>query len=275
MKTLLIAKIVHTINAAYCLSQGDDSQKPWDEAPDWQKESTIKGVEFVLANPDAPESATHDSWLAQKTADGWVYGEEKDEEAKTHPCIVPFEELPVEQKAKDYIFCATVKSVAEALDNLPPVEQPAPPVESGVRAKPTAQVKPAGAPLGFTPVEYIGLRDSYTDGTYGTRITWKKGESKLVPDEKAAQLLKHTDVYRVGAIEGAGTAAITEPVKDKEEPTEQELQDARDAVANMDVEALRSYAAINYNGHKLHPKIGVDKARLAVIGLIDQYGITK
>lgn len=275
MKTSLIAKIVHTINAAYCLSQGDDSQKPWDEAPEWQKESAVKGVEFVLANPDAPESATHDSWLAQKTADGWVYGEEKDEEAKTHQCIVPFEELPAEQKAKDYIFRATVKAVAEALDNLPPVVQPAPPVESGVRAKPAAPVKPAGAPLGFTPVEYIGLRDSYTDGTYGTRITWNKGESKLVPDAQAAQLLKHADVYRIGGVEGAETAVINEPAKDKDDITEQDLQDARDAVANMDGEALRSYAAINFSGHKLHPKLGVDKARLAVIGLIDQFGITK
>lgn len=275
MKTLLIAKVVHAVNAAYCLSQGDDSQKAWDEAPEWQKESAIKGVEFVLANPDAPESATHDSWLAQKTADGWVYGEEKNEEAKTHPCIVPFEELPSEQKAKDYIFRATVKSVAEALDNIPPVEQPAAPVESSVRAKPAAPVKPAGAPLGFTPVEYIGLRDSYTDGTYGTRITWNKGESKLVPDAQAAQLLKHADVYRIGGVEGAETAVINEPIKDKDDVTEQDLQDARDAVVNMDGEALRSYAAINFSGHKLHPKLGVDKARLAVIGLIDQFGITK
>lgn len=275
MKTLLIAKVVHAVNAAYCLSQGDDSQNPWDEAPEWQKESIIKGVEFVLANPDAPESATHDSWLAQKTADGWVYGEEKDVEAKTHPCIVPFEELPEGQKAKDYISRATVKSVAEAIDNIPPVEQPAPPVESGVRAKPTAPVKPAGAPLGFTPVEYIGLRDSYTDGTYGTRITWNKGESKLVPDAQAAQLLKHPDVYRVGGVEGAEASVISEPIKDKDDVTEQDLQDARDAVANMDVEALRSYAAINFSGHKLHQKLGVDKARLTVIGLIDQFGITK
>jgi len=273
MKTLLIAKVVHAVNASYCLSQGDDSQKVWDEAPEWQKESAIKGVEFVLDNQDAPESAIHDSWLAQKISDGWIYGEEKDEVAKTHPCILPFEELPIEQKAKDYIFKATVKAVANALENIPPVEQPAAPVESGVRAKPAAPVKPAGAPLGFTPVEYIGLRDSYTDGAYGTRITWKRGESKLVADNIANFMLRHADVYRIGGIEGAEVVEIKTKVDD--EGNEQDLQDARDAVANMDAEALRSYAAINFSGHKLHHKISTEKARVAVIGLIDQFGVTK
>jgi len=39
-----------------------------------------------------------------KVDSGWVYGEVKDVEKKTHPCIVPYEQLPVEQQSKDYIF---------------------------------------------------------------------------------------------------------------------------------------------------------------------------
>lgn len=32
--------------------------------------------------------------MANKIADGWKYGEAKDPEAKTHPCLVPFDKLP-------------------------------------------------------------------------------------------------------------------------------------------------------------------------------------
>lgn len=105
---LLAAKNCHEVNKAYCSTIGDDSQPSWDDAPDWQKESAIAGVKFHIDNPDADDAASHESWLAQKEADGWTHGEEKDEESKTHPCIVPFEELPEEQQRKDALFRETV-----------------------------------------------------------------------------------------------------------------------------------------------------------------------
>jgi hypothetical protein len=85
MKVLVIAKVAHAINAAFCLSLGDDSQPTWDDAPEWQQKSAIAGVEMHLAKPDATPEQSHESWLAQKVADGWVYGEVKDAEKKTHP----------------------------------------------------------------------------------------------------------------------------------------------------------------------------------------------
>jgi RyR domain-containing protein len=106
-----IARVCHESNRAYCLALGDASQKPWDDAPEWQRASAIKGVEFHLANPEAGDSASHDSWLAEKKANGWAYGPVKDEEAKTHPCYVPFDELPVEQQRKDTLF----RSIVHAL----------------------------------------------------------------------------------------------------------------------------------------------------------------
>ena len=39
MKVSDIAKVAHEVNAAYCASQDDFSQKPWDEAPEWQRTS--------------------------------------------------------------------------------------------------------------------------------------------------------------------------------------------------------------------------------------------
>jgi hypothetical protein len=110
-----IAKVCHEANRAYCASLGDQSQVAWEDAPPWQQQSAIKGVYFILDNPTALPSASHESWLEQKRADGWVYGEEKNETLKTHPCFVPYEKLPEAQKAKDYIFGAIVRSMAPIL----------------------------------------------------------------------------------------------------------------------------------------------------------------
>lgn len=108
---LFIAMACHEANKAWCESVGDYSQKHWHEAEEWQRESAVKGVQFRLDNPNASESAQHDSWMAEKVAAGWVYGETKDAEAKTHPCIVPFHELPEHQQKKDKLFCAIVDAL--------------------------------------------------------------------------------------------------------------------------------------------------------------------
>ena len=117
-----IAKIAHEANRAYCASRGDTSQSAWEAAPEWQRASAIKGVEFHLdahASGETPApSASHDSWLAEKRAAGWTYGPVKDADAKQHPCFVPYGELPIEQQLKDYLFgyivAACVKAQGEA-----------------------------------------------------------------------------------------------------------------------------------------------------------------
>lgn len=106
-----IASVCHEANRAICEAQGDTSQTSWDEAPDWQRASAIKGVEFHLANPEATPAASHQSWLAVKLDDGWVWGPEKNAEMKIHPCIVGYEELPFEQRVKDHVFRAIVHAL--------------------------------------------------------------------------------------------------------------------------------------------------------------------
>lgn len=106
-----VARVCHEVNRAYCQALGDLSQPAWSDAPQWQKDSALLGVKLHAENTFASAAASHESWMAQKVADGWVYGPVKDPEAKQHPCIVPFDELPREQQAKDWIF----RSIVHAL----------------------------------------------------------------------------------------------------------------------------------------------------------------
>lgn len=110
-KISYIAKACHEANRVWCQANNDESQNHWEDAEDWQKTSAINGVRFKLYNPEAGDDAQHNSWMKEKIDSGWVYGEVKDAEVKTHPCIVPFNELPEFQKKKDRLFCAVVKAL--------------------------------------------------------------------------------------------------------------------------------------------------------------------
>jgi hypothetical protein len=108
------ARVCHEVNRALCDAFGDQSQAPWDDAEEWQRESAIKGVHFALANPEAGPAAQHDAWCRDKVAAGWTYGTVKDATAKTHPCLVPYDQLPPEQRAKDHSFRAVVRAMSQS-----------------------------------------------------------------------------------------------------------------------------------------------------------------
>lgn len=110
-----IAVACHEANRALCERLGDFSQLPWDKAPMWQKHSALLGVQFHLENPDATADASHKSWLAEKNRAGWSLGDIKDPKAKTHPCMVPFEDLPPWQQAKDHLFKGVVHALRPLL----------------------------------------------------------------------------------------------------------------------------------------------------------------
>ncbi len=108
-----IAKICHEANRTYCQTINDFTQRSFEEAAEWQRTSAIAGVHHHLDNPDSEDSDSHKAWMTDKLLAGWKYGENKDEEAKTHPCIVPFEKLPIEQQRKDALFRAIVHALAK------------------------------------------------------------------------------------------------------------------------------------------------------------------
>jgi len=104
-----VAELCHGVNAEYCRAIGDSSQPSWEHAPQWQKDSAIDGVKFRLRYPDSDPSQSHNNWMNKKLDEGWTRGPVKDPVKKEHPCMVPFYELPPEQKAKDYLFCVVIE----------------------------------------------------------------------------------------------------------------------------------------------------------------------
>lgn len=111
MRAEIIAKVCHEVNKAYCEGIGDYSQLPWDEAPEWQRESCIKGAKFAMTMGTDPEDL-HINWYNHKLKDGWIYGEVKDIEKKEHPCMVRYNQLPKEQALKDKLFGAVIKGLS-------------------------------------------------------------------------------------------------------------------------------------------------------------------
>lgn len=114
LSTEQIALVCHNVNKAYCTALGDLSQAEWELAPEWQRQSAINGVKAHIDSglTMLPEDS-HISWMKQKVSEGWIYGPVKDAEAKTHPCMVPYEKLPVHQKVKDYLFREVVHTLAK------------------------------------------------------------------------------------------------------------------------------------------------------------------
>lgn len=111
-QTDTIARACHEANRAWCLAHGDDSQKPYSEAEEWQRESARRGVSVALSGVGPRQQ--HEAWAADKVRDGWIYGAVKDAGAKTHPCLVDYDDLPGMQKAKDSIYQAVVRAFVGA-----------------------------------------------------------------------------------------------------------------------------------------------------------------
>ena len=106
-----IAEVAHEVNKAYCDVLGDDSQPFWEDAPQWQTDSAMDGVMAIKNKLVTRPEQSHENWLKEKFREGWTWGKVKDPEKKTHYCMLPFNQLSVEQQMKDRLFFAVVTAL--------------------------------------------------------------------------------------------------------------------------------------------------------------------
>lgn len=113
-----IAQVAHAANREVQLIQnqnGIDSvpvSPSWWMAPESQRQSALDGVIFHQENPGVTPEQSHENWCDFKAREGWTYGPVKDEDARTHPCLVAYGDLPEDQQIKDSLFAAIVEALS-------------------------------------------------------------------------------------------------------------------------------------------------------------------
>jgi hypothetical protein len=106
---LAAAIACHAVNNTYRLHLGEKVKPAWEDLDEEMKKSVLDGVHHVLDGHSPRDS--HINWMKFKESHGWQYGEVEDPIAKTHPCMVLYDNLPIEHRMKDEIFCSVIKGV--------------------------------------------------------------------------------------------------------------------------------------------------------------------
>jgi len=109
---MIIAEIAEDAIDSYRQFLGEAS-KPWADRPPEYKENCARGVRIIFENPHITAEMAHDLWVASRCMEGWTYGPEQDLDLKTHPLMVRWDLVPVEQRRKDELFIQIVRAFIE------------------------------------------------------------------------------------------------------------------------------------------------------------------
>lgn len=122
----------------------------------------------------------------------------------------------------------------------------------------------------MTPIKYIGHRENYREGCYGSGLVFDRDQTINVDDDLARKLLKHKDVYVLGdADESNSTSTPKQKPADDEDDSQQNM---RDSIAVMTKAALTEFAKTHFNAD-LNQRQSVGDMRIQVTGLVDQFGV--
>lgn len=128
------AHISHAMWVGYQMGAGQ-AYNEWPTRE--QLRSQEAGFRAFEANPRMTAEQNHEAWMAYRLAHGWRYGPVKDEDAKTHPDLVPFGDLPRVEQRKDEMDLFSRQFAAWLWDAAAMwVERPSPPTASVSEAAP-------------------------------------------------------------------------------------------------------------------------------------------
>lgn len=107
-----VAKVVYEANSALRVALGRNPYAAWEKTPRWKKDSVLAVVNLHLeahrvGQTPTPE-ASHAVWVQAMQNAGWEYSPTKSIKNKLHPAMVPFQHLPVDERAKAHVCCAVV-----------------------------------------------------------------------------------------------------------------------------------------------------------------------
>lgn len=113
-------------HAAGVKPEQNPSMVPWDKLPEHLREANRQQADDIGVKPQAVRCSAaplvdwseplfaftpaeverlavmeHDRWMAAKRQAGWRYGPQKDNDAKAHPCLVPYAQIPSDEQDKD------------------------------------------------------------------------------------------------------------------------------------------------------------------------------
>ena len=72
-----------------------------DYIPEPMDLSLVDLPESLIQLPERIAENVHEVWAKARIDEGWTYGEKRDDIHKKHPCLVPYDELPEEEKEYD------------------------------------------------------------------------------------------------------------------------------------------------------------------------------
>jgi hypothetical protein len=109
-----IAITCHEMIRGYQLAVGEPAPSdPWPAAPARLRVIAVKGVERAMQHPSVAEH--HAGWVTDMEHDGWRFGKRKSWAERTHPNMVPWADLPPDERVKDELFLLIVGRMAAEL----------------------------------------------------------------------------------------------------------------------------------------------------------------
>ena len=63
--------------------------------------TNIQLPEELMALAEAISKNVHEVWAQNRINEGWTYGPVRDDQKRQTPCLVPYDQLPEEEKAYD------------------------------------------------------------------------------------------------------------------------------------------------------------------------------